>query len=212
MRVKEIILAALLLFAGTDAFGQIEKGDQNVGLYLIFSSKTQDVFINDNPTSQLPATLEMGAGVGYNYFVSSRFSIGATLAVTYTSTPIGKKANSNYMYTKTYGVSVAPEVRHYLPLTDRIYWMVSASAGFAYGNYKEDQNPGDPIETNYKGWQVVVQPIGLEFRASDKISVGMTVGGFARTSTSMTANGVTVKTIQSLWQLNKAELNLNIWF
>jgi hypothetical protein len=212
MKIKHLILATtMVLAAATNAFGQIQQGDKNIGLTVLFSSQTQEVFVNDNPSSQPPASMQMGIGATYNYFVSNRFSIGASLSGTYTSTPIGKKANGTYLYTTTYGFLVAPEVRYYLPITDQLYWVISASLGFNYGKYKKDQNPGDPIETSYKALAVSVAPIGLEFRVSDKISVGMSVGGFARTSTYMTAEGVDVRTNQTLWQINRADLSLNIW-
>ncbi len=213
MNIKHYTLAALfLLIAAPNTFGQIQKGEQNLSLTAIYSSKAQDIFVNDNAANLQPATMEMGLSVGYTYFLFNRFSIGGNIMVPYTRTPIGKTTNGSYMYNTTYGFQIGPELRDYVPITDQLYWVISASAAFGCGKYHEDLNGGSPIETNYKGAMVIVAPLGLEFRASDRISIGLTVGAFVHSTTQVTVDDVTVKSNQTMWQLNRSDISLNIWF
>jgi len=209
MKSRLLTLAAFLVLAATGAHGQIQKGDHCVSLSVLLASKGQDVFVDGKPVSTPPSSVNAGFSAGISYFLTDNIAIGCGVVMPYNSTPVGQRVNGDYCYSKSYGIGIYPELRDYLHLTDRLYWMVSLGAGLGMGRYSEDLVGGGQVNTDYTNWEVTVSPIGLEYRVTEKLSLSLAVGYFGYTSMKFTDSGVTYKTNTTLWQLNSSTLSVS---
>lgn len=210
MKHRYIILTTLILVAiGATAQTGIRKGEQSCSVTLGFSSKSQESYLNGTTLSPDITSTELMAAIGYTRFITDKVALSLSVGVPYAKSPINGSAD---LSTTAYGLNFSPEVRFYLPITERLFWVTSIGFAFEFGNYKEDLTGGGTAEADYTGWVIGVSPLGIEFRASEKISLGVALGGFYHTSTSINVNGNTIKVIQSLWKLNSANLSLHFWF
>lgn len=98
-------------------------------------------------------------------------------------------------------------MQYYIPITDRLFWVVSAGVGLGLGNYT-----GDTFRTGYTGWQIGIYPAGLEFIVSDKVSIGVGLTGFSYVSASMSSNGNDLMISQRTFKLNSTSISCCFWF
>lgn len=203
MNKNKLILSALMALASMTVFcqGTIHKGEQNMSFSVGFSYINQEPFINGMSQGDASAT-ELSASLGYTYFVSDKIALSASVGV-----PGIHQPNSS-----TIGVNFAPNFSYYIPLTSQLYWVLSAGFAYEFGNYKETVPGTGTAEADYTGWQINFTPAALEFRASEKVSIGVSLGSLTHISTSMTANSTTLKVIQNRWKINDLGVSCHIWF
>lgn len=208
MYKKRHILTTILLVISLNVTAQsgIQKGEQNVSFSLSFGSAN---YLNNSLQGTSGSTMEIGAGISYTHFVTDRIALTASIGVPYANSPVN---GSNNLFSTEYGIRIAPEIGIYFPLNEKLFWVMSTYFSFGLGNYTEDISGGGKFEADYTCWQIGIVPAGIEFRASEKISLDISLGSFSLISTSMTASGSTLKINQNRWKINAGSVGVHIWF
>ena len=200
-------LALFLLLQATWAQSGPQKGHRSISLHAGFSSTASTTTVNGSIVSDAPATLGLSAAAAYTYFMSDKVAFSLYTGIEHNRTP-----NSSNTFNRATGIMLAPEMKYYIPITDRLFYVVSAGVGVEFGNYKEESTSGNTFRTGYTGWQIGISPAGLEFIVSDKVSIGVGLAGFSYVSVNMSSNGNNITTSQKAFKLNSTSISCCFWF
>lgn len=209
--MKAISCLALVLLLQTNASiwaqNGPQKGAKNISLSAGFSSTSTTTSINGSIVNYPPATIGLSISAAYSYVLSDKLAFSLCAGIEHNRTP-----NNSNTFNRTTGIMIAPEMQYYIPITDRLFYVVSAGVGVEFGNYKEESTSGNTFRTGYTGWQIGISPAGLEFIVSDKVSIGVGLAGFSYVSANMSSNGNDITISQKAFKLNSTSISCCFWF
>ena len=211
MLKKAISCLALVLLLQTNASiwaqNGPQKGAKNISLSAGFSSTSTTTSINGSIVNYPPATIGLSISAAYSYVLSDKLAFSLCVGIEHNRTP-----NNSNTFNRTTGIMIAPEMQYYIPITNRLFWVLSAGVGIEFGNYKEDSPYGDTFRTGYTGWQIGISPAGLEFIVSEKVSLKLGLARFTFVSVNMSSNGNDMTISQRAFKLNSTSISCSIWF
>lgn len=212
MNKKLLLLSTLaLLTLGQQARSQslTQSGEHGLTFTASYSSISKETSINKQPLST-PASSELTVGLGYRRFLADNVSFALNVGLVHSDNIIGQSTTGTWMHNKITGLSISPEVSYYIPLTDNLYWVFTLYGAYEFGEYTEDLSDGSEIEADYRGYGFGFAPLGIEFQATDNISLTLSVGAYTFAHAKVEASGINIETSADQWKLNTASLSVNI--
>lgn len=198
---------------GIASFAQ-KKGDMLVsgsfmadfGIYKTSSS------IKENSASEFsPFSSEYSIDAGYGCFVADNVRLGARLSVPIYSYPTIKDGDK-WLKDRVISVDVVPHVAYYLKLADKFYYTPEVGAVFSWGRTKSQWDPSETIVTPITAWGVYINLIAFEYKVTDNIALGATLGGPSYFRVTEKYADETVKMDQLLFDCSGTTLSFNYYF
>ena len=178
--MKKIVLFSIAMLMSVASFAQ-KKGDMYVagsfatefGSYAMSSSA--DGYATSEKT---PFGTSFEIGGDYAYFIADNTRLGLGVSFPLSSSPI-EKVNGKWLKDKTTEFEVNPNVAYYVKLADRFYYTPEIGMLYQGGTIKTQLSPSDTESTQVSTWGGYINLLAFEFQASERIAIGVTVGGVA---------------------------------
>ncbi len=172
--MKKILFALCALVLGLSAHAQT-KGNIVVGGELELSTAgTKVSYTNDGTTNTTKGDGAFSGGIGVNagYFIKDNLLVGLGLGYNGSSQEDGTDINrENDFY-------LTPYASYYVKLADKFYYTPTAELDFIFGNTSlldtTDMSVRDIIGTF--GFGIGLKPAAFEYRVSEKIALGLSLG------------------------------------
>ncbi|RIJ42440.1 outer membrane beta-barrel protein [Pontibacter oryzae] len=211
---RNLLATAFLTVASYGAFAQTSAGSIELSGSLGFSSDNIDNGSQNNNETKI-SSFSIGPSVGY--FFADNLAAGISLSYGYNNYNASSLVytGSGYMEVdqtnKTNSYSIAPYIKKYYTLSDKVAVSVSGSVGFSKSKYTTDYDSyylDQEYTTN--GLRVGVSP-GITFFPTPKIGISASFGSLAysRSKTEHKSENMQPDTKQSSFGLN---LDSNTFF
>ena len=212
--MKRFLVVAVAVFVCVALSAQ-SKGDKYIALSASasFGSQNAEAYDGNYTSSQdSPLTTTACGQAEFGYFVSNNVRLALCLGVPYTSSP-SQLSGSTWLKTKTVGFDINPNIAFYVPLADRLYYTPEIGFSYESGSYQEDVSASITYKADYSGFDIYASILALEFRATDKLAIGVGIGSIARVTAKIkdpeTSNYL--KTNQFKCDLNSASVHLRFY-
>ena len=212
---KIIYLITTLLLCSISSFAQ-KKGDMYLGVAVnaSFGSLNSSTYVGGYyQTAERPENTELGLQFEGAAFVADNIRLSLAIDIPFYSTP-NEKDNNVWLKTKALGVSINPNISRYFKLTDQFYYTPELGAFFEFGTYRYELPKLNYSEANYTGWGVYLNILAMEFRATDKLAIGMIIGCFSYSSANLKDRDPmnTIKVQNPHFSFNKTTVSLKYYF
>lgn len=181
-RSLSIITAIFLLSA---SLGAQSRGDMYVSGSLSAgwgNTSTEVGRAGSTRVTSAPQGLDLGLSLGFAYFVADNLRLSLSAEIPFSSTP--SVQNSGTWYNTT---GIAPvfggDVAYYFKLCDRLWYTPTLGAGYCIGSLTVPLNAEDSYTTRVSGYTIHGTLLAFEARISNKIALGLEVGGVRYSNT-----------------------------
>ena len=203
--MKKIVLFSIAMLMSVASFAQ-KKGDMYVagsfatefGSYAMSSSA--DGYATSEKT---PFGTSFEIGGDYAYFIADNTRLGLGVSFPLSSSPI-EKVNGKWLKDKTADFYISPDVAYYVKLADRFYYTPEIGMLFEWSRIRTQLSPSLTESTSISTWGGYINLLAFEFQVSERIAIGITVGGIAAYSSVYTYNDSDVK-----YKMNQFFCDLN---
>lgn len=176
--MKRTLLICGFLLACLPIMAQ-NKGEMYLGLATDLSFGTQRTTTYSGSYSRMesqPLGFSFGVQAEYAYFVANNLRLGLAVGLPYSSSPLGKDANSIWLYSKTIGFDINPNIAYYVRITDKFFYTPELGFSYGLGSYKEDVSGNITYNMIYSNYLVYLHLLAFEFRVSQSFGLGVMVG------------------------------------
>lgn len=192
--MKKIVLFSIAMLMSVASFAQ-KKGDMYVagsfatefGSYAMSSSA--DGYATSEKT---PFGTSFEIGGDYAYFVADNVRLGLGASFPFSSSPI-EKVDGKWLKDKTADFYFSPDVVYYVKLADKFYYTPEIGMLFGWSRIRTQLSPSLTESTSISTWGGYINLLAFEFQASERMAIGVTVGGIAAYSSDYTYNDSDVK-------------------
>ena len=192
--MKKIVLFSIAMLMSVASFAQ-KKGDMYVagsfatefGSYAMSSSA--DGYATSEKT---PFGTSFEIGGDYAYFVADNVRLGLGASFPFSSSPI-EKVDGKWLKDKTADFYFSPDVAYYVKLADKFYYTPEIGMLFGWSRIRTQLSPSLTESTSISTWGGYINLLAFEFQVSERIAIGITVGGIAAYSSDYTYNDSDVK-------------------
>ena len=203
--MKKIVLFSIAMLMSVASFAQ-KKGDMYVagsfatefGSYAMSSSA--DGYATSEKT---PFGTSFEIGGDYAYFVADNVRLGLGASFPFSSSPI-EKVDGKWLKDKTADFYFSPDVAYYVKLADKFYYTPEIGMLFEWSRIRTQLSPSLTESTSISTWGGYINLLAFEFQVSERIAIGITVGGIAAYSSVYTYNDSDVK-----YKMNQFFCDLN---
>ena len=215
--MKKLILLSLAIMLSVISYAQL-KGEKYVSGTAAFSAGTTKVIVSDgmNSTeSTTPSNTTFQVGGEFGYFIADNVRLGVALSIPVTSTPTSEDENGRWLRTTTFGLSLNPNIAYYMKITDRIFYTPEIGLTYEFGLYNQKLSSADRYRDGYSGWSIYLSYASFEFRATEKLAVGLNVGAMQYIPLLMIKDRETdsyIATSDFKFNLNSAAISVKMYF
>lgn len=213
--MKRIFLVAVVALFSAAVSAQ-NKGEMYVAgsISASFGSQNSELYTGGiSTTSNQPLGTSLNLQGEFAYFVANNLRLSLALGVPFSSSPTNKDGNT-WLYTKTVGFQINPNIAYYVRLADRFYYTPELGFSYEIGSYKEDQAANVSYNADLSGWDVYAHILAFEFRATQRFALGVMVGSLSyanaiikdRSSDAYLGNG------QFMFNFNSGGIAARIYF
>lgn len=145
---KLMILTAAFLFATQISKAQTEKGDQTLGVNVLYTLQKSNNF-DINPTDNTSSTItnykytNFSVGPNYSYFIADKLDLGASLSYTSQTQNNSDNVEPSTQHNKTYGGTIF--IRKYFMYHDKVGFRVGPEIGYFAGTQKSTIPIDEPV-------------------------------------------------------------------
>ena len=203
--MKKIVLFSIAMLMSVASFAQ-KKGDMYVaGSFATdFGAYTMSSSADGYATSEkTPFGTSFEIGGDYAYFVADNVRLGLGASFPFSSSPI-EKVDGKWLKDKTADFYFSPDVAYYVKLADRFYYTPEIGMLFGWSRIRTQLSPSLTESTSISTWGGYINILAFEFQASERMAIGVTVGGIAAYSSVYTYNDSDVK-----YKMNQFFCDLN---
>lgn len=215
MKKKLFVLAAIFVSVAMSAQS---KGEMYIGGAISATFGNQSTEVNNGngisiTTKGEPLESSLDFMAEFGYFVSDNLRFALCLAVPMSSTPTGKSGDT-WLKTKTTGFRINPNIAYYMRVADRLYYNPEIGYFFETGSFNEDLTEKTTYKTDYTTNSVYLNFLSFEFRATQKLAIGVGVGsiGYYKMKINDKDSDSYMSSEQFMFVLNKAQINVNYYF
>ena len=214
MHMKQLFLFAVAMFVATASFAQ-EKGDMCISgtISLELGSQTTTVSSGSHSISaSQPLSTEFNFAAEYGYFVADNVKVAMALAVPFTSSPTHQLEGS-WLADNTAAFTINPNVAYYLRFADRFYYTPEVGVAFSFGSGKSQLTKTETVTTPFWGWNIYTTLLALEYKVTDNMAIGASVGSLVYGSIISTSDPqVSTAVSQFKFDLNNSSLHFRFYF
>ena len=203
--MKKTVLFSIAMLMSVASFAQ-KKGDMYVaGSFATdFGAYTMSSSADGYATSEkTPFGTSFEIGGDYAYFVADNVRLGLGASFPFSSSPI-EKVDGKWLKDKTADFYFSPDVAYYVKLADKFYYTPEIGMLFGWSRNRTQLSPSLTESTSISTWGGYINILAFEFQASERMAIGVTVGGIAAYSSVYTYNDSDVK-----YKMNQFFCDLN---
>ena len=184
---KFLFVLAVVFGLSATAMAQ-QKGDKFIGGAI-------------SATTVNAATFNLGVAIEGGGFVADRWALSGT-------------ASYDLLNRDDHMLVVAPQVAYYVRLADRLYYTPEVGVSFDFGSRKEQLSVSESYKTPFWGWNVYANLLALEFKVSEKLSIGALVSGISYGNTRFTdkKTDAYLDSSQFNFDLNNSSVQVRFYF
>ena len=203
--MKKTVLLSFAMLMSVASFAQ-KKGDMSIGgtFATDFGSYTMSSSMDGYGSSEkisFGTSFEIGGE--YGYFVADNVRLGLGVTFPFSSTPFDK-VDGKWLKDKTADFYFSPDVAYYVKLADKFYYTPEIGMLFGWSRIRTQLSPSLTESTSISTWGGYINILAFEFQASERMAIGVTVGGIAAYSSDYTYNDSDVK-----YKMNQFFCDLN---
>jgi outer membrane protein W len=175
--MKKLLLIIAVVIISTSAFAQ-NKGDKYLMAGASASFGTMKMSVtngNQSVNSTEPMNTTFGLQVGYGLFAADNIRFELGVGVSYQSEPTTQSGNL-WLHNKTMMAELCPNVSYYLKITDKFYYTPEVGVSLIMGSTENEQSVSQSTKYKTYGLGVYGNLCAFEFRATDKVALGVNVG------------------------------------
>lgn len=154
---------------------KLAQGDSFITGGLNFSANNPEQTAN-NTTTELPSTTKFGVNVYGGHFIGENLVLGIGIGF---DSDKESEEDGDYEYSEIESMlAIAPSLRLYNPINERLSLYGEFGLGFGFGKYKEEETQGGSTttdETNLSSMEIGLTP-GFNYMLSDKIGLELRYG------------------------------------
>lgn len=176
---KHVFFAAFLLIS-LASYAQI-KGDRYVSGSLTANCGNQTITLKEGAfsyTESQPLETTLGIAAEYGFFAENNLRIGVSFGGSWGSSPIANSIEAGEKY-NLFAVSVNPSLAYYIRLTDNLYYTPELGIALERGTLSEQKSKDKNNSLLAWGWDAYVHLLSFEFKVSEKIALGATIGSIS---------------------------------
>ena len=204
-KLRIVLVGLVVSLLSQVSFAQ-KKGDMYVaGSFATdFGAYTRSSSADGYATSEkTPFGTSFEIGGDYAYFIADNTRLGLGVSFPLSSSPI-EKVNGKWLKDKTADFYISPDVAYYVKLADRFYYTPEIGMLFEWSRIRTQLSPSLTESTSISTWGGYINLLAFEFQVSERIAIGITVGGIAAYSSVYTYNDSDVK-----YKMNQFFCDLN---
>lgn len=191
-------------------------GDNYISGAIGFSGGSQSTSLSDGRNSYSeyqPLNSSFAVGLEYAYFFKNNLRIGICLNTEAASSP-SESTNYGWLKTKALTVGINPNLAYHLQLTDNFYYTPEIGVSLDFGSMKEQLTGTDLYKYPVWGCSAYAHLLAFEFKASEKIALGISMCTVSYMSIFVTDNATdySLTTNQLNFALNDASINFRYYF
>lgn len=213
--MKKILLFSVAMLIGVASFAQ-KKGDMFVAGSISADFGTQKTTISDGSYSvsaKQPSGASFSLGAEFGYFVVDNLRLSMYLSVPFSSSPV-EEVDGKWLRNTAAAFAINPNVAYYVRLADRLYYTPEVGVAFEFGSRKEQLSVSESYKTPFWGWNVYANLLALEFKVSEKLSIGALVSGISYGNTRFTdkKTDAYLDSSQFNFDLNNSSVHFRFYF
>ena len=213
--MKKILLFSVAMLIGVASFAQ-KKGDMFVAGSISADFGTQKTTISDgsySTSAKQPSGASFSLGAEFGYFVVDNLRLSMYLSVPFSSSPV-EEVDGKWLRNTAAAFAINPNVAYYVRLADRLYYTPEVGVSFDFGSRKEPLSVSESYKTPFWGWHVYANLLALEFKVSEKLSIGALVSGISYGNTRFTdkKTDAYLDSSQFNFDLNNSSVHVRFYF
>lgn len=213
--MKKFLLLSVAMLICVASFAQ-KKGDKCVAGSLSLDCGTQKTTISDgsySTSANQPSGASFSIGAEFGYFVANNLRLAMYLSVPFSSSPI-EEIDGKWLRNTATAFGINPNVAYYVQLTDRLYYTPEIGASLDFGSRKEQLSISESYKTPFWGWNVYANLLALEFKVTEKLSIGALVSGLSYGNIRFTdkKSDAYLDSSQFNFDLNNSSVHIRFYF
>lgn len=212
---KTIKIFIVLLLCSISSYAQ-QKGDMyfEISAKASFGSMDYSAYQGGNyQRTQKPEETSLGIQIEGSSFISDNFRLSLAIGVPFVSSPTNSNGNQ-WGKVKAIGIQINPNIAGYFKLAERFYYTPELGADIELGTFTLNSQTLTPYDINYTGWSIYLHFFALEFRVTDKIALGATIGSISYAFTNCKDRDPmnTLQIKNTHFSLNDSSISLKYYF